>query len=136
MSAGITAARRRRPHNGAMRLQYLDFDFSEDDLGHGSFDAMAAVAPAQLPALQAEIVAVLAWAERSFGARTPLDEGGEWDCELQGVEELAMPLAVRYTDGRLQLAPDGPGTPRTTLSLTLTGTPSFCAALREAFDLA
>ena len=40
-------------------LQYLDFDFSEDEHGLGSFDAMASVLPAQLPALQAEIARVL-----------------------------------------------------------------------------
>jgi hypothetical protein len=118
-----------------MRLQYLDFDFSEDEHGHGSFDAMAAVAPAQLPALQAEIEDVLAWAEQQFGPPAPLDEGGEWDCELQGAQEVATPLAVRYESGRLRLAPGGPETPRTTLTLTLSGGPPFCAALRARFGL-
>ena len=43
-----------------MPLNYLDFDYSEDADGNGTLDAMASVLPAQLPALQNEIAAVLA----------------------------------------------------------------------------
>jgi hypothetical protein len=32
----------------AAPLLYLDFEFTEDEHGHGSFDAMAAAAPVQL----------------------------------------------------------------------------------------
>jgi len=122
-----------------MTLDYLDFDFSTDAQGHGSFDAMAAVAAAQLPALRAEVVRVLDWAQRDFaGHRGPLDDGGDWDYELQGVQEVATTLDVRY-DGpaqRLELQPGATGAPRVTLSLTLTGTPAFCEAFRQAFGLA
>jgi len=118
-----------------MSLDYLHFDFSGDDEGHGSFDAMAAAAPAQLPALQAELVGVLDWAEREFGPAAPLDEGGEWDYELQGVREASTPLRVLYAAGGLQLHDAGPAVPRVTLSLTLTGTARFCAALRDEFDV-
>ena len=38
--------------------------------------------------------------------------------------------------GCLSLQDAGPGVPRVTLSLTLTGTPAFCAALRDAFGIA
>ena len=66
-----------------MTLHYLEFDYSEDADGHGSFDAMASVMPAQLAALQAEVISVLAWAHREFeGRRGPLDEGAEWDLSL------------------------------------------------------
>lgn len=121
-----------------MTLDYLDFDFSEDAEGHGSFDAMASAAPAQLPALQAEVLRVLDWAEREFaGRRGPLDEGGDWDYELQGVQEVATPLDVTWdpAGARLQLAPGAAGAPRVTLSLTLGGTPQFCAAFRAAFGI-
>ena len=118
-----------------MRLDYLDFDCSDDHQGHGSFDAMAAVAPAQLPALQAEIVAVLQWATRHFGERAPLEEGGEWDCALAGVQEVATPLAVHLAGDTLQLQPEGGSTKRITLTLTLTGNAAFSAALRAAFGL-
>lgn len=117
-------------------LHFLEFDSSEDEQGHGSFDAMAAAAPAQLAALQAEVARVLDWAHAQFGAPGALEEGGEWDCELQGVRELATPLQVRWRPGAgLELQPGRAGEPRVTLSLTLTGTPAFCAALRDAFTL-
>ena len=122
-----------------MTLDYLDFDFSEDPDGHGSFDAMASAAPAQLTALQAEVLRVLDWAHRDFaGQRGPLDDGGDWDYELQGVQEIATPLEVRYDPAavRLQLEPGATGAPRVTLSLTLSGTPQFCAAFRDAFGIA
>lgn len=119
-------------------LAWLDFDFSEDADGHGSFDAMAAVAPAQWPALQAEVLRVLAWAEDTFPqARGPLEEGGTWDFELQAVEEVATTLHVEVDvpARALQVQRGATGAPRTTLSITLTGTPEFCAGLRQAFAL-
>ena len=116
------------------RLVYLEFDASEDAEGHGSFDAMAAAAPAQLAALQREIQQVLDWAHERFGPAAPLDEGGEWDVELQGVRELATPLDVQYRPGEpLRMQEAGPAGSRTTLSVTLVGTPAFCAAFRQAF---
>ena len=121
-----------------MNLDYLDFDYSEDEDGHGSFDAMAAVAPAQWPALQAEVQRVLAWAHGEFpGACGPLEDGGQWDCELQAVSETPRPLDLRYDEatGVLRVADGAPGQPRITLSLTLSGTPAFCDALREAFAI-
>jgi hypothetical protein len=119
-----------------MTLDFLEFDYSEDDQGHGSFDAMAAALPGQLPALEAEIVHVLQWAEREFpDAQGPLEEGGEWDVELQGVQEMPTTLDVEYADGQLRLQPSDIGTPRVTLTITLSGTPMFCAAFRQAFGL-
>ena len=120
-----------------MELQYLDFEFSGDAHGHGSFDAMAAAAPAQLALLQAEVVRVLAWAERRFGPPAP-DEGGEWDYALHGVREVAIPLDVRWRPGAAQLefTPGEADPPRVTITLTLSGSEGFCAAFREAFALA
>jgi hypothetical protein len=118
-------------------LHYLDFDFTEDELGHGSFDAMAAAAPTQVAALQEEIARVLDWAHRGFGEPGPLEEGGEWDFELQGLREVATTLQVRWQPGSgLALQPGATGEPRVTLSLTLTGTAMFCDALRAAFGTA
>jgi hypothetical protein len=121
-----------------MSLDFLDFEFSEDADGHGTFDAMASAHPAQLAALQAEIVQVLQWAGREFGAAAPLDEGGAWDCELQAVQEVATALDVRFDarSGRLQLEARDAAAPRTTFTLTLSGTPPFCDAFRAAFDVA
>jgi len=117
-------------------LHYLDFDYTEDEHGHGSFDAMAAAGPAQLRALQDEVARVLDWAHAQFGAPAPHDEGGEWDCELQGVRELATTLEVRHLPGAgLSLHAGATGEPRVTLGVTLGGTSAFCAALRLAFAL-
>jgi hypothetical protein len=120
-----------------MQLDFLDFDFSGDPHGHGSFDAMASAAPAQLPVLEAEVLRVLDWAERTFGPAAPLDEGGTWDFALHGVREVATPLAVRYVPGasRLALAAGEPDPPRVTLTLTVGGTEDFCASFREAFGI-
>ncbi|MES3001299.1 MAG: hypothetical protein V4787_11465 [Pseudomonadota bacterium] len=100
-----------------MQLHYLDFDYSDEDSGRGSFDAMASVLADRLPALRAEVDAVLQWAVREFGpAAAPGDEG-DWDHDVQQTIE--------------------PGTPaRTTLTLTISGSPAFCDAFREKFELA
>ena len=76
-------------------LQYLDFDVSEDEHGVGSFDAMASVLPAQVPALHAELARVLAWAHDAF-ARGPLDEGFDWDYDLQRVESAPAHAALHF----------------------------------------
>lgn len=121
-----------------MTLSFLDFDYSEDDDGNGTFDAMAAVSPAQWPALQDEVHRVLAWVHREFpGLRGPLEDGGQWDYELQGLREVPSPVELQFdeTNGQLKVAEGAPGQPRMTLAFTLTGTPAFCAALREAFGI-
>jgi hypothetical protein len=122
-----------------MTLEDLDFDYSEDPQGHGSFDAMASATSAQFPALQAEVQRVLGWAHREFaGERGALDDGAEWDYALQGVREVATTLDLRYEPeaGLLHLESGATGAPRLTLSLTLSGTPQFCEAFRSAFGLA
>ncbi len=117
-------------------LQYLDFDFSDEESGRGSFDAMASVLPDRLSALLAEMAHVLRWAFGAFGRPGPLDEGGEWDCEMQGSIEPGTPLAISYDDsqGEVQLAPAPGGDARTTLTLTLSGSPAFSEAFRAEFE--
>jgi hypothetical protein len=121
-----------------MELKYLDFEFSGDAHGQGSFDAMAAATPAQLALLESEVVRVLGWAERQFGPPAAPDDGGEWDYALQGVREVATPLEVRWRPGapRLELEAREADPPRVTLTLTLSGSEAFCAAFREAFAIA
>ncbi|UVH60146.1 hypothetical protein NWF24_12255 [Variovorax paradoxus] len=97
-------------------LRYLDFDYSEDTEGHGTFDAMASTTPDKTPEVQAEIAQVLAWAEATFpNARGALEEGAMWDYDLQQMQE---------EDARF-----------VTHTLSLSGTADFCAALREQFAL-
>ena len=121
-----------------MSLRYLDFDFSEDAEGTGTFDAMASASLAQLPALQAEISAVLAWAHQHWpDACAPVEDGGAWHYDLQGVQEVSQPLVLEFDAacGQLRTQAGSPAPARTTLNLTLGGTADFCAALREAFAI-
>lgn len=98
-----------------MTLAYLLFDYSEGDDDTGLFDALADVPLARAAAVQAEVDAVLAWAERHFGhARGALDDGGEWDADLQV-----------HTQGE-----------RRRFSLSVVGTPAFCQAFRARFGAA
>lgn len=96
-----------------MRLDYLLFDASEGDDGTGLFEAMADVPLARAAAVQAEVDAVMAWAERHFGAaRGPVEEGGEWDAHLQ-VDETGA---------------------RCSFTFSVVGSPPFCRAFAEAFE--
>ena len=65
-----------------MPLNYLIFDAADDGEGTGSWEAVASVRRADLPAVMAEVEAVLARAQREApGPRGPLDEGGAWDAD-------------------------------------------------------
>lgn len=121
-----------------MYLKFLDFDYSEDADGTGTFDAMASVAPAQWDSLHREIRAVLAWAHAHWpGSCGPLEECGLWHYDLQGVQEVSTPLELRFDEasGEVHSAAGTPTPPRTTITLTVSGGAEFCAALRDAFGL-
>ena len=97
-----------------MSLHYLIFDASDDGADNGSWDAMASVRAADLPAVLAEVQRVMAWAEAHRpGPRGALDEGGAWDAEQQV-----------QTDGGW-----------TTVTLTLTGPWGWGEALVDRFTL-
>lgn len=122
-----------------MNLNYLDFDYSEDEDGTGTFDAMASVLPGKLAALQAEIAAVLAWAHAQWpDACGPLEEGGVWQYDLQAWQEVSTPLELSFdvAQGQLRAAPGVAAPPRTTVTLTLSGSEAFCQALRSQFSIA
>lgn len=121
-----------------MSLRYLSFDHAEDADGTGTLEAMASTWPEHVPAVHAEIVRVLAWAHAEFpNRRGPLDEGFDWDYDLHGMQETTAPEALHYDEATHQLSVNAgpPGKPRHTLTLSLTGTPEFCAALIQQFGL-
>lgn len=121
-----------------MPLNYLDFDYSEDADGTGTFDAMASVPTVQVPALYAEVAQVLAWAHQHWpDACGPLEEGGTWQYDLQGVQEVTTPLELAFDEasGQISAIAGHPAPPRTTVTLTISGGADFCAVLREAFGL-
>lgn len=98
-------------------LSYLIFDHSEDTEGIGTFDAMASVAPSQVAAVMNEVAQVLEWAHAAFPqAHGPLDEGFAWDHDLQAQQESTAS-----------------GTPRHTITLSVSGSEAFCQAFRERF---
>jgi hypothetical protein len=120
-----------------MALSYLTFDYSDEEDGCGSFDAMASVPPRALPALEDEIAQVLDWAYASFpdAGPGPLDEGFAWDADVQATSESSTQLRVRYFPGarRFEREALGSETLRHTLTLTLAGNADFCEAFRQAF---
>lgn len=121
-----------------LALDYLDFDYSEDADGTGTFDAMASASPAQVPALHAEIAQVLHWAHTQFpDTWGPQEDGGQWQYDLQGVQEVSTPLAMDFDAGsaRIHCVAGTAGAPRTTITLSISGSADFCEALRDAFGL-
>ena len=115
-----------------MELQYLLFDASDEESGRASFDAMASVAPARVPALLAEVGAVLRWAHATFGP--PSGDEGEWDFALQAQAEPGPALDIRFDPASGEvLLQDMAGGARRTVTLTRGGSSSFCEALRESF---
>ncbi|MDH5206719.1 MAG: hypothetical protein OEY75_08465 [Hylemonella sp.] len=121
-----------------MSLDYLVFDYSEDEHGHGCFEAMASVPAKRLPALHAEITELLGWAFDAFaGLRAPLEEGGEWDYLLEGRQEWSVAETLSYDEGtgRIMCQPGAAGEPLHTLTLAVSGSAQFCAALSARFEL-
>ncbi|MDP3702338.1 MAG: hypothetical protein Q8R72_15685 [Hylemonella sp.] len=119
-----------------MSLQYLDFDYSEDAHGHGSFEAMASVPESRLPALHAEIAQVLDWAFAAFpGQRAPMEEGGEWDYLLHGQQEWTAPESLIYDEvaRRFSRQLGTTGAPRHMLTISISGSAQFCEAFRRGF---
>jgi hypothetical protein len=121
-----------------MTLHYLDFDYSEDTQGHGTFDTMASTAPAHAAAVRAEIGFVLDWAHAAFpDMRAPLEEGGEWDYSLEGQQEWTAHEAISYDEvtGKFSSRLGPAGAPRHAVTLSITGSPQFCEAFKERFGI-
>lgn len=118
-----------------MALDYLDFDYSEDDEGTGTWDALASVTAQRLPALVAEVEQLLRWAHQAFaGRRGPVEEGGDWDYDLHAQLENGQPLAIGF-DERSGLQLTAPAGQRITLGLTLSASAAFSDALRASYAL-
>ena len=94
-------------------LDFLSFDLTEVDDGVSSLEAMASTALEQHPAVMAEVQQVLDWAWRHCpGSHGPVDDGMDWDHDLQ----------VLVEDGGWH-----------TVTLTLTGTARFVEAFIASF---
>lgn len=120
------------------RLDYLEFDYSEDDEGTGTWDAIASVTDAHLVPLQDEIVRLLAWATEQFpGRRGPVEEGGAWDYDLQSEPDDAPLQTLHYDPASRRLQPAVPRQAgvRHTFTLSLSGNREFAQALQSAFGM-
>lgn len=117
---------------------FLIFDVQVSTEDVTTFEAMATVPEARWPALQAELVGVLAWCHawgRAHGATQPvaLDEGGEWDHALLVTRELSETLTARFdpqpsgSAQALVLATVGDELIRWTATLTVSGRAAFAA---------
>ncbi|MDL5037687.1 hypothetical protein [Comamonas resistens] len=119
-----------------MTLDYLEFDYSEDEEGTGTWDAMASVRAERVPALAAEIAELLRWALRQFAGRQgAVEEGMDWDYDLQSQDDEGRPLPARFDAVSGQLTLQASATGYATVSLSLSGSARFGDALREAFGL-
>lgn len=71
-----------------MTLDYLLFDHSDGGDDSSLFEALATVGPEREAAVRAEIETVMDWAARRFrGRRSPVEEGGDWDADLEERQE-------------------------------------------------
>jgi hypothetical protein len=119
-----------------MSLHYLIFDVADDGHGHLSFEAMASCSAAQWPALQAEVAQVLDWAQDQFPhSRGALDEGADWDFELQARIERTSDLGLHYQPGSglFSSQPADDTWCRHSLNLSLSGSAAFGEAFVAAF---
>ncbi len=121
-------------------LTYLIFDTHESTEGVSAFEAMASVSEARWPALQAELVQVLAWCHRwgaAHGASESmaLDDGGEWDHELSVVREQSEAMDVVFEPRRstLALAPGGGPLTRFNATLVVSGREAFAVDFTAQF---
>ncbi|MCJ7799154.1 MAG: hypothetical protein MUP33_05250, partial [Polaromonas sp.] len=67
----------------------------------------------------------------------PLEEGGDWDYDLQSLLEFTAPQSLAYDamTRRLSVQPGPAGRPRHTYTLILSGTGEFCDAFTAQFGL-
>ncbi len=94
-------------------MHYLTIDLSDGADGVTTVEAMASTAAEHHAAVMLEVKQVLDWAWQHFPhAHGPVDDGMDWDHDLQVTVEEGLWYAV---------------------TLTLTGSPNFIEAFLETF---
>ena len=80
-----------------MTLDYLDFDYSEDEEGTGTWDAMSSVKAERVTALANELALLLRWANQKFADRQGAAEDGfDWDYDLQAQDDGVSKVLVHF----------------------------------------
>ena len=119
-----------------MTLEYLEFDYSEDEEGTGTWDAMASVKAERVTALANELAQLLRWANQKFAGRQGAAEDGfDWDYDLQSQDDDGQQLPVHLDKASGQWTLQASAMGYTTVSLSLSGSAQFGDALRDAFGL-
>ncbi len=117
-------------------LDYLIFDYSEDDAGNGTWDAMASAPVQRMPDLSAEVESVLSWAARTFpGRQGSMEDGADWDFDLQAQDDAGEPLRAEFHVRSASLQIETAALGATTVTLTLSGNNAFAEAFNDAFEL-
>lgn len=119
-----------------MNLQFLEFDGSDDSEGVVCWDALAQPAARHTSALLHEVAQVLTWCHQ-WSPRSPgaLEDGADWDFDLQiHWDSLAVQAHWDIPTKSLVLSPTPTESHEVTLSLSISGAPSFCAAFREHWN--
>jgi len=79
-------------------MHHLTIDLSDDADGVATLEALASTQAARHPAVMAEVREIQAWARRQFpNGPGPLDEGADWDEDLQVSEEPGGWVSVSLT---------------------------------------
>jgi len=74
--------------SGQRTLKYLNFERSEGDDGVYTLEAVASTLAAHHGAVMDEVACVLDWARQRFAhTRGPVEDGNDWDHDLQVVVE-------------------------------------------------
>lgn len=95
-------------------MRYLGFEWSEGADGVTTLEALASTLADQHAEVMREVETVLAWARTQFPhTHGPIEDGNDWDHDLQVVVEGGRWFAV---------------------SLTLTASPGFVEAFSGRFD--
>jgi hypothetical protein len=117
-----------------MDLQFLEFDCSEDSEGVVCWDALAQPAARHTPALLQEVTQLLAWAHR-FGPQAPgpIEDGADWDFDLH-IRCGNAPITAHWHSAKQTLALSSAPSDEITLSLSISGTPTFAQAFREHWN--
>lgn len=117
-------------------LKYLLFDATDEESGACAFDAMASVLPDRLPALLAEVQAVLAWAAHLFGPPSSASDEcdtDDWAFDLQATDLASASLAITWDMQSAQVLLPADVKGRLTLTLTISGHRAFADAFGQAF---
>ncbi len=118
-------------------LQFLMFELLDADEHSHTWEAMASVAPQRVPAVLADVMRVLAWAQGQLGTDPQsLDDGGDWDALLQIQADQHAPHTLAWHPATGCATPPAlpPGTQWVAVTLTLVASAALADAVQQQLD--